>query len=108
MRIFRTRKTRMETTRPCTTSRISIRSKPQPSFYDVLTYFRYQFNIRKFPKADIPDSIAALNTPMLSADHRVIKKMKNMPGITPHLTGRKLDKGKMAQMKVDALTKRKL
>lgn len=71
-------------------------------------FFRYKFNIKKFPKANIPDSIANLNTPMLSADHRVIKKMKNMPGITPHLTGRKLDKSKMAAMKIDAFTKRKL
>lgn len=52
---------------------------------------------------------------MLSADHRVIKKMtnipgvsNNMPGITPLLTGRTLDKNKINQQKIDMFTKNKL
>ena len=39
---------------------------------------------------------------MLSADHRVIKRMKNMPGITPHLTGRKLDSGNVKRLDIFA------
>lgn len=66
------------------------KTKKHP-FFNFFLFFRYKFNIKKFPKAQIPDSINDLNTPMLSADHRVVKRMKNMPGITPHLTGRKLD-----------------
>ena len=61
---------------------------------------RYKFNIKKFPKtkAIIPDNINELNTPQLSADHRVVKRMTNVPGITPLLVGRKLDNKKQMDM----------
>lgn len=59
---------------------------------------RYQFNIKKFPKVEnkIPDNIAELNTPMLAADHRVIKQIGPIGGVgmTPMLQARPADKDK--------------
>lgn len=55
---------------------------------------KYKFDIKQFPKtkANIPDSIHDLNTPMTAPDDkRVIKQMNIQAGLTPQLQGRSLD-----------------
>jgi len=55
---------------------------------------KYKFDIKQFPKAkaNIPDSIHDLNTPMTAPDDkRAIKQMNIQHGLTPQLAGRSLD-----------------
>ena len=54
---------------------------------------KYKFEMKQFPKAkaNIPDSIHDLNTPMVAPDDkRNIKQMSMQPGLTPQLQGRSL------------------
>ena len=70
-------------------ARVSLKAPNLKDFHE-----KYKFDIKQFPnnsKANIPDSINDLNTPMNAPDdNRVIHQMNIQTGLTPQLQGRPL------------------